>query len=109
VLTNHHVGADAIHKLSDASHDLLASGFAAATRAEERKCHDLELNVLRSIEDVTERVQAAVTASMTPDEAFAARRAVMAERSVRVTARSSTGRAARCRAAWRPRRCAAMA
>ena len=79
VLTNHHVGADAIHKLSDASHDLLASGFAAATRAEERKCHDLELNVLRSIEDVTERVQAAVTASMTPDEAFAARRAVMAE------------------------------
>jgi len=79
VLTNHHVGADAIHKLSDASHDLLASGFAAATRAEELKCHDLELNVLISIEDVTCRVQAAVTVKMTPDEAFAARRAVMAE------------------------------
>jgi len=79
VLTNHHVGADAIHKLSDASHDLLASGFAAATRAEELKCHDLELNVLSSIEDVTDRVQAAVTVTMTPDEAFAARRAVMAE------------------------------
>jgi len=79
VLTNHHVGADAIHKLSDASHDLLASGFAAATRAEELKCHDLELNVLISIEDVTDRVQAAVTVKMTPDEAFAARRAVMAE------------------------------
>jgi hypothetical protein len=79
VLTNHHVGADAIHKLSDASHDLLASGFAAATRAEELKCHDLELNVLSSIEDVTDRVQAAVTVKMTPDEAFAARRAVMAE------------------------------
>jgi len=79
VLTNHHVGADAIHKLSDASHDLLASGFAAATRAEELKCHDLELNVLISIEDVTDRVQAAVTVKMTPDEAFTARRAVMAE------------------------------
>ena len=79
VLTNHHVGADAIHKLSDASHDLLASGFAAATRAEELKCHDLELNVLSSIEDDTDRVQAAVTVTMTPDEACAARRAVMAE------------------------------
>jgi hypothetical protein len=79
VLTNHHVGADAIHKVSDASHDLLASGFAAATRAEELKCQDLELNVLISIEDVTARVQAAVTVTMTPDEAFAARRAVMAE------------------------------
>jgi len=79
VLTNHHVGADAIHKLSDASHDLLASGFAAATRAEELKCHDLELNVLICIEDVTDRVQAAVTVKMTPDEAFTARRAVMAE------------------------------
>ena len=79
VLTNHHVGADAIHKLSAANHDLLASGFAAATRAEELKCPDLELNVLISIEDVTDRVQAAVTVTMTPDEAFAARRAVMAE------------------------------
>ena len=79
VLTNHHVGADSIHKLSDSSHDLLAEGFAAATRDDERKCHDLELNVLVSTEDVTARVQAAVSQGMTPDEAFAARRAVMAQ------------------------------
>jgi len=79
VLTNHHVGADAIHKLGDASRDLLADGFAAATRADELACHDLELNVLVSIEDVTARVQAAVTPTMTADEAFAARRAAMAE------------------------------
>jgi hypothetical protein len=79
VLTNHHVGADSIHKLSDSSHDLLADGFAAATRADERKCHDLELNVLVSTEDVTARVQAAVAPEMTSEEAFAARRAVMAE------------------------------
>ena len=79
VLTNHHVGADAIHKLGDASRDLLAEGFAAATRAEELPCHDLELNVLVSIEDVTARVQSAVTPALTADEAFAARRAAMAE------------------------------
>jgi hypothetical protein len=43
------------------------------------KCPDLELNVLQSIEDVTERVNAAVKPDMTPAQAFAARRAVMAQ------------------------------
>ncbi len=78
VLTNHHVGADAIQKLSTAEHDLLASGFLARTRDEEIKCLDLELNVLISIEDVTARVNAAVTAGMDPAEAVKARQAVMA-------------------------------
>lgn len=79
VLTNHHVGADAIAKLGDERHDYMRDGFAAATRADELKCHDLELNVLVSIEDVTARVQGAVTAGMSADEAAAARRRVMAE------------------------------
>ncbi len=43
------------------------------------KCPDLELNVLQSIEDVTDRVQAAVTADMNPAQAAAARRAAMAQ------------------------------
>ncbi len=79
VMTNHHVGADCLQKLSDEKHNYLRDGFHARTRAEERKCTDLELNVLMSIEDVTERVQAAVKPGMTPEQAFAARRAVMAE------------------------------
>ena len=79
VLTNHHVGADAIAKLGDERHDYMRDGFAAATRADELKCHDLELNVLVSIEDVTGRVQAAVKGDMPADEAAAARRRVMAE------------------------------
>src|SRR5262249_58609677 len=54
-------------------------GFHAKTKAEERRCADLELNVLISIEDVTDRVKAAVTADMKPDQAAAARRAVMAQ------------------------------
>ncbi len=78
VITNHHVGADSIHKLGDATHDYARDGFVAATPADELKCHDLELNVLVSIEDVTARVQAAVAADMPPDEAFPARRAAMA-------------------------------
>jgi len=66
VLTNHHVGADALQKLSTAEHDYLKQGFFARTRAQEVKCVDLELNVLISIEDVTQRVSAAVKAEMSP-------------------------------------------
>src|SRR5438874_450081 len=56
VMTNHHVGADALAKLSTEGRDLVKSGYRAKTAAEELKCVDLELNVLQNIEDVTERV-----------------------------------------------------
>jgi hypothetical protein len=79
VLTNHHVGADSLQKLGTEQHNYYRDGFMAATQAEELKCHDLELNVLISIEDVTARVQGAVAAGLDPQAAFAARRKVMAE------------------------------
>jgi hypothetical protein len=79
ILTNHHVGADALQKLSPPGKDYYRDGFYARTRAEELKCPDLELNVLRSIEDVTARVNAAVKPDLSPAQAFAARRKVMAE------------------------------
>jgi hypothetical protein len=79
IVTNHHVGADALQKLSPPDKDYYRDGFYAKTRAEELKCPDLELNVLQSIEDVTARVNAAVKPDLPPDKAFAARRAVLAE------------------------------
>ena len=79
VMSNHHVGADAIQKLSTEEKNYLRDGFHAKTREEEVRCVDLELNVLMSIEDVTERVKGAVKEGLSADEAFAARRAVMAE------------------------------
>jgi hypothetical protein len=79
IVTNHHIAADALQKLSTKDKDLFALGFYAKTRADEAKCPDLELNVLQSIEDVTEKVNAAVKADMKPAEAAAARRAVMSE------------------------------
>ncbi len=79
IISNHHVGADALQKFSDAKHNYLRDGFYASSRNEEKRCLDLELNVLMSIEDVTGRVNAAVKPDMNPAEAFAARRAVMAE------------------------------
>jgi hypothetical protein len=79
IVTNHHIAADALQKLSPKDKDYLRDGFYAATRDAELKCPDLELNVLQSIDDVTERVNAAVKPDLPSDKAFAARRAVMAE------------------------------
>ena len=79
VMTNHHVGADALAKLSSADKDYLADGFHAKTQAEEVKCLDLELNVLMSIEDVTSRVNSAVKEGADPATAQLARRAIMSE------------------------------
>ena len=79
LISNHHVGSDALQKLSTAKRNLLRDGFYARTMAEEIKCLDLELNVLESIEDVTWRVNAAVPKDAAPGEAFAARRKAIAE------------------------------
>ncbi len=79
VISNHHVGADALQKFGDQDHNYLRDGFYARTTAEEKRCLDLELNVLMSIEDVTSRVNAAVKPGLAPEQAFLARRAVTAE------------------------------
>ncbi|MBX3401369.1 MAG: S46 family peptidase [Gemmataceae bacterium] len=79
IVTNHHIAADAIQKLSKPGLDLYRDGFLAKTRADELPCPDLELNVLQSIEDVTARVNAVVRPEQSPAEAAAARRAVMGE------------------------------
>src|SRR6266581_1639645 len=78
VITNHHVGADALQKFSDEQHNYLRDGFYARTRGEEKKCVDLELNVLMSIEDVTARVNGAVKQDMTSEQASDARKGVIA-------------------------------
>jgi hypothetical protein len=79
VVTNHHVAADALQKLSTPGEDRLHDGYYAHTRDMELKCPDLELNVLQEIIDVTAEVNAAVKPVMKPAEAFAARRAAMAK------------------------------
>jgi hypothetical protein len=77
VFTNHHVGADTLAKISTPEKNYLSIGFHAKTHDEEIKAVDLELNVLRSIEDVTTRVTAAVKPGMSSEDAEKARRAVM--------------------------------
>src|SRR5262249_14763445 len=38
VLSNHHVGADALQKFGDKEHNYLRDGFYAKTHAEEKRC-----------------------------------------------------------------------
>lgn len=77
LLTNHHVGADALQKLSPANKDYYTDGYTAKSAAEELKCPDLEVNVLQQIVDVTKQVNDAVKPTMDGAAASAARRAVM--------------------------------
>jgi hypothetical protein len=78
VMTNHHVGADTLQKISNRDKDYYKDGFHARTQADEVRAPDLELNVLVSIEDVTERVMATVKPGMDDAESAKARRAAMA-------------------------------
>lgn len=78
VMTNHHVGADTLQKISTKDKDYYKDGFYAKTHAEEVKAPDLELNVLVDIADVTERVLAAVKPGTDDAAAATARRAAMA-------------------------------
>jgi len=77
VMTNHHVGSDNLQKFSTPEKNLLKTGFYAKASADELKCEDLEINVLWTIEDVTDRVKGAATTGMSTAEANTARRKMM--------------------------------
>ncbi len=87
--TNHHVGAECIQDLSTGGKDYMKTGFYAATREQEAKCPNLELNVLVGIEDVTPKVQGAAKPGMSDAEAGQAQRATMAQ--IEKDCASSTG------------------
>lgn len=79
VLTNHHVAADTLHKLSSPERDLIQNGYLAKSLGEELKAPDLELNQLVSIEDVTDRVNAGVKPDADAETALKQRRAAMTQ------------------------------
>ena len=79
LLTNHHVALGQLQKNSTAQQDYVQNGFYAATPEQEMKSPDLEVNVLVSMENVTDRVTAALKSSKTAEAEFAARKAAIAE------------------------------
>ena len=79
LLTNHHVARGQLQKNSSAEHDYIRDGFFAATPDQEMKSQDLEVNVLASYENVTDRVNAATKGAKDTEEEFAKRKAIIAE------------------------------
>jgi len=79
VLTNHHVAADTLYKLSTAERNIHTNGYYAKQLSEELKAPDLELNQLVAIIDVTDQVNAAVKPGMSAADAAKARQAAMSE------------------------------
>ncbi len=69
LFTNHHVGMDCIQKVSSGTNDYVKNGFQARTRGEEKRCPDLEINILQSMEDVTSKVNAGLTEATPLSEA----------------------------------------
>jgi Peptidase S46 len=77
IITNQHVASGQLAKLSTKDKDLIKDGFYARTQAEELKTADSEANVLVSFENVTERVQTAVKAGATDQDANVQRRSAI--------------------------------
>jgi hypothetical protein len=88
-ITNHHVGLDTLQKASNAQHNYVHDGFYAKSQKDEIKAADLELNVLYSIEDVTDRVKSVVQPGMSADDANKARNNVIAQ--IEKESREKTG------------------
>src|SRR5439155_25718152 len=79
VMTNHHVAAHDLDKVSTPEKNYLRDGFFARNPADEIRCKGLELNVLLSIKDVTKDVESATNPQMSPADAFKARQAKIGE------------------------------
>jgi hypothetical protein len=98
LISNHHLGVDAVQKASTKEKNYLRDGFYARTPGEEIKCPDVYLTVNQFIEDVTARVNAAVPKDASADEASKARSKVIAE--IEKESRDQTGLSSKVRTFW---------
>ena len=78
VMTNHHCGRNCTASSSTPDSNYIQTGFAARTLADEKKCAGLYVDQLQSIQNVTDRVRAAIT-GRTPAEQAAQRTAVITQ------------------------------
>src|SRR3954465_7857 len=62
VMTNHHCGRECTAGSSTADSNYIQTGFAAASLTDEKKCANMWADQLQSIQDVTQRVQKAMSA-----------------------------------------------
>jgi hypothetical protein len=76
VLTNHHIGAGCINAISTTAKDYMKTGFYAPTQADEVRCPNMSVQVLQGIEDITDKVNAALK-DVPPAEAAKAQQTVI--------------------------------
>src|SRR3954469_6991394 len=88
-IKNSHGGLDPLQKISSEKNNYVRDGFYAKSQKDEVKATDLELNVLMSIEDVTDRVKSAVQPTMSPEDANKARSNAIAQ--IEKESREKTG------------------
>src|SRR5258708_3107314 len=69
VLTNHHCVAGCAQNLSTTEHDYVKNGFAAARFEDEKQCPGVQAEILQTVGDVTQTVNA--TTSGKAGDAFA--------------------------------------
>jgi hypothetical protein len=67
VLTNQHCILDCAQSLSTPQQDYIKSGFIATNRRDERLCPGVQAQILTSISDVTDRINAAVAGKTGPE------------------------------------------
>lgn len=79
VMTNHHVAVGQLQNVSTEQINYVKTGFYAATPEQEIKSQGLQVNVLMSMEDVTDQVLSAVKPGMSDEEALKARQLKIAE------------------------------
>jgi Peptidase S46 len=76
VMTNHHCARGCTVSVSPRDSNYIETGFAAANLADEKKCPDLFVDQLISIEQVTDRIRAGISGA-TPAEQAAQRTATI--------------------------------
>ena len=77
--TNHHIAQTCLEGISTDEKNLYKTGFYAKTEAEEPRCPNLELNVLMSVDDVTNEVNAGIAPTLGAAEAGTRQRANMSQ------------------------------
>lgn len=68
LLTNHHCGVGVVQSLSSVEKDYLTSGFWAMSREEEVPAENLSVTFLRSMEEVTDRVNEGIPQGTEPEQ-----------------------------------------
>ncbi|RJQ13837.1 S46 family peptidase [Candidatus Parcubacteria bacterium] len=78
LVTNHHVAESILHDLSSAKKDYVNDGFYAKKDKNEVKAKELEINILWTIKDVTERIKAITRKYKNAKQASGAKRSEIA-------------------------------